>query len=110
MAVAVGCSLILITALVCVPNGLVSRLFQVHPLPAIGLISYSLYLWHVPLRDLAPHVPYGPYQVRIVLAVLMTFAVAIASAVLVEEPILRRVKSRLRARATRRAEAAAAPA
>lgn len=69
------------------PGNLAGRLLSLRPLVAIGLISYSLYLWHQPVfafarlrsMDMLPGWSYG-------LLVALVFALAIASYFLVEQP------------------------
>lgn len=68
-------------------DGLVRALFQLWPLHFIGLISYSLYLWHWPvIYARLPFVAHLPMAVRMVLV----FFIAYASFQLVERPFLRR--------------------
>src|SRR6266508_969143 len=72
------------------PGGWVRRIFSPPPLPAIGRISYGLYLWHWPL-----FVAISPERVHLhgawLLALRMaaTFVAAILSYRLVELPIRR---------------------
>ncbi len=72
------------------PGGWVRRIFSTPPLPAIGRISYGLYLWHWPL-----FVAISPERVHLhgawLLALRMaaTFVAAILSYRLVELPIRR---------------------
>lgn len=68
-------------------DGLVRALFSLKPLRFIGLISYSLYLWHWPvLYAKVPLVAPIPIAGRVALV----FLVAYASFQLVERPFLRR--------------------
>lgn len=68
------------------PESRVARLLGVRPLVAIGLISYSLYLWHWPLMVFGGYYasePYGP--IRIAMA-LIAFPIAWLSWRYVELP------------------------
>ncbi|MEO6218395.1 MAG: acyltransferase family protein [Sphingomonas sp.] len=68
------------------PGSRVARLLAVRPLVAIGLISYSLYLWHWPLMVFGGYYasePYGP--IRIAMA-LIAFPIAWLSWRYVELP------------------------
>ena len=75
----------------------VAQIIAARPLVQIGLISYSLYLWHHPilvftrLNDLGP-VPEGTAKL---LAILVSFALAWLTFVLVERPFRRPGKSAL---------------
>jgi peptidoglycan/LPS O-acetylase OafA/YrhL len=73
----------------------VSRALSLRPLAFIGLISYSLYLWHVPILVLFGYgsgVP--PTALQTAVLMLASFLVAMASWWLVEQPFRR--KTRLR--------------
>jgi peptidoglycan/LPS O-acetylase OafA/YrhL len=69
-------------------RGPVRSALSIQPLPAIGLISYGLYLWHWPIyvllsparTDLSGHK-------LLALRLVVSFAVAIVSYVVVERPI-----------------------
>lgn len=91
-------------------DGLTSRLFQIRPLPAIGRISYGLYLWHLPVATLLHGRVPTRYYAQLTLVMALTFAAAILSAMFVEEPVLRRVKARLRDRSASTAQSPAHPA
>lgn len=61
--------------------------FELPPLRFIGLISYSLYLWHVPFIDsILPNVGVWPLALRVVAA----FVMAYLSYQCVERPFLKR--------------------
>jgi peptidoglycan/LPS O-acetylase OafA/YrhL len=69
-------------------TGPVRSLLSVPPLPAIGLISYGLYLWHWPIFVwLSPDRTGLEGHRLLALRLVVTFAVAILSFRLVERPI-----------------------
>lgn len=68
----------------------VGRLLSLQPVVFIGLISYSLYVWHWPVFAFARYVADGPITPTIALtAMASAFLLAILSWHLVEEPIRR---------------------
>src|SRR5436190_9130628 len=71
--------------------GLLGSVLSIGPLVWIGRISYGLYLWHWPITVwLVPsRVSLGPNALNL-LRLAVTFAAAILSFVLVEQPIRRR--------------------
>ncbi len=76
--------------------GRLSRALSIAPLRHIGRISYSLYLWHLPILLLGPrHVPHGWLGTVILLAVC--YVTAAASYYLIELPFIAlRAPSRVR--------------
>jgi peptidoglycan/LPS O-acetylase OafA/YrhL len=81
------------------PGGTASRLLGLAPLVAIGLVSYSAYLWHQPILGflaIGGHEPRGAAAIAGV--VLATLLVAAVSWRLVEQPFRRRTLPRLPAR------------
>ena len=61
----------------------------VHPVATrLGGLSYSLYLWHWPVGVIAAAL-LGPGPVRTVTVLVLSFALALASSALVEEPVRR---------------------
>lgn len=84
-----------IAASVLVPNGLLARLLGASPLVAIGKRSYGIYLWHFPvfvivdtefggLRSL------GAWQILV--AAILSVALAAASYRFVEQPLIARFR------------------
>lgn len=78
---------------------LVGRLLSLRPVVLIGLMSYSLYLWHWPvivylnftgLPFAIPFLPAGSGAVRHGAAIILSFAIAFASWQLVEKPFRKR--------------------
>ena len=81
-------------------RGPVRTLLAVPPLPAIGLISYGLYLWHWPIYVwLSPDRTGLAGHRLLALRLVVTFAVAILSFRLVERPIREQRLSWIRGRA-----------
>ena len=70
---------------------LMSRLLSFKPVVFIGKISYSLYLWHFPVLVLTTPVSEigNPNIIFVILRVILTFALATASYVFVETPIIK---------------------
>ena len=69
--------------------------FQLKPLVLLGLISYGVYLWHLPILFAIRY--YGPHWndvVKVVVAVTATLALSIASWFLVERPFMRLILPR----------------
>lgn len=63
------------------------RLLAAKPLVWIGLISYSLYLWHQPLFAFLRMKTIGePHQFQFIVAIAMTFILSMLSYRLVEKP------------------------
>jgi peptidoglycan/LPS O-acetylase OafA/YrhL len=82
------------------------------PLAGLGLISYGIYLWHLPLILLVRQVGLLPatFAPRFVLVLLLAIGAGTLSWILVERPIIRLMAARrdhMRALPDRRASAAA---
>jgi peptidoglycan/LPS O-acetylase OafA/YrhL len=73
------------------------RLLNSRPMTALGVLSYSLYLWQQPFLDAGGPLPMSRWPANIPLA----FACAVASYFLVERPFLR-LKDRIGWRASHR--------
>ncbi len=68
-------------------QGTVNRLLGNAPLVGVGLISYSLYLWHWPLLSFARIISANPLHPRtVIILTAIAFAGATASYFLVEKP------------------------
>lgn len=74
------------------PEGWASRILNLKPFVAIGVLSYSLYLWQEPFLFFLPHTWATSFPQNIALA----FSAALASYFIIERPILR-LKDRLTA-------------
>jgi peptidoglycan/LPS O-acetylase OafA/YrhL len=72
-------------------GGGVARLLSMRPLVFFGLISYSLYLWHWPVRAFARYWELGaPDFAQKLLMVAASIGLAVGSYYLVEQPFRRR--------------------
>ena len=70
------------------PDGLAARILTVPPLPALGLVSYGVYLWHWPVFLVVDGRTTGLIGTRLWLVRCgITIAIACASYTLVERPI-----------------------
>ncbi|WP_367783826.1 acyltransferase family protein [Mesorhizobium marinum] len=68
----------------------VNRGLSLQPIVGVGLISYSLYLWHWPLLSFGTYVAMGPLSaVDATLVVAVSFLAAVASYRYVERPFRR---------------------
>jgi peptidoglycan/LPS O-acetylase OafA/YrhL len=109
----IGFALVVVAAVA--GGGAGVRWMSVRPLAWVGLVSYGVYLWHVPLLLFARRVGVMPdnFFVTLALALPPVLAVSAASWYFVERPLTERA-SRARARRGRRTarsrlEAHAAP-
>jgi hypothetical protein len=69
----------------------VSRALSLKPVVFVGLISYSLYLWHWPLLVFARYVNFGPLNtVQVLLMVAASFLLAALSWAFIEQPSRRK--------------------
>jgi hypothetical protein len=99
--VAVASVAVVVGALV---PGPVRWLLERRPLPAIGLISYGLYLWHWPIYlTLTPGRTHVDGTALVALRVAVSFVVATLSFVLVERPLRHGTLWARRERRSRRA-------
>ena len=88
MAVAACAVAAVLAHIALAPGGLSARLLSVPPLPALGLISYGVYLWHWPVFLALNAERTGQHGVTLfALRCVITVGIAIASYVLVERPI-----------------------
>jgi peptidoglycan/LPS O-acetylase OafA/YrhL len=110
-----GLGFALIVGAAVVGGGIATRWMSVRPLAWVGLVSYGVYMWHVPLIlfgrrfDLLP----SAYPLRLLAVVVPVLLVAAASWYLVERPFItwagRRRPSRSPGRRQAQLEARAAP-
>lgn len=83
-------SAVLIYRVVHQPDGLMVRLLSTRPFVVVGRLSYALYLWHAPLRDIVtPRLGALPGPLRPMTVMILSYAAASISYVLVERPALR---------------------
>lgn len=78
---------LIIINLVLTETGILHAVVKSRPLVWIGRISYGLYLWHYPMFKWSKYLN-APWPVKLVLAVLATFAVTSLSFYLMERPLL----------------------
>jgi peptidoglycan/LPS O-acetylase OafA/YrhL len=90
------CFAVIIGHLYCVPTTGVARLLRTQPLPALGRISYGLYIFHYPIFFVVRRTVHDEPTAAIT-AVALSLATAVASYVLVERPVLR-LKAKVAAR------------
>jgi peptidoglycan/LPS O-acetylase OafA/YrhL len=76
------------------PQGVVMRALRLRPVVFVGQISYSLYLWHWPVFVLLRWTTGIETLAERVVAVVLTFALAIASYYFIERPPRRLAKVR----------------
>jgi peptidoglycan/LPS O-acetylase OafA/YrhL len=84
---AVLCGLVILAA---VNDGLVTRLLALGPFVFVGRISYSLYLWHVPVFAAAASTRYGDIPGSSVVATALAMMAATLSFYVVEQPLRHR--------------------
>jgi peptidoglycan/LPS O-acetylase OafA/YrhL len=94
---AIVCGLLILAVL---DNGIISRLLSVQPLVFIGRISYSLYLWHVPVLAALGATAYDGTPGRSTVAVVGILGIAAGSYSLVERPLRNRWAEPRQPRAT----------
>jgi hypothetical protein len=83
---------VIISHITLVPDGLTARVLSVPPLPALGRISYGIYLWHWPVFLAANAGRTGLHGAPLfTLRCLITLGIATLSYVAVERPIRSRV-------------------
>ena len=91
---AVAGGLLVLAAATVAPSP-VRRALELQPLPWLGRISYSLYLWHLPIFEQLASWRGGDDLVGIaVLGIPLSLAAGFASHVLVERPLLRGIPRR----------------
>ncbi len=74
-------------------SSITSRLLSSKPLVFVGLISYSLYLWHWPVLAFAKYVFLALDPTSVIAALVASFILAMASWKWIETPIRRRVST-----------------
>jgi len=75
--------------------GPLRRSLSWRPVVWVGVISYGMYLWHWALLSMSLTLGYRHLAVRLLVAFVLTPAVAAASFYLVERPVRRRVRRHL---------------
>lgn len=79
---------LIIINLVLTEKGILHTVLESRLLVWVGRISYGLYLWHYPMFKWLKYLN-APWPVKLVLAVLATFAITSLSFYLMERPVLR---------------------
>jgi peptidoglycan/LPS O-acetylase OafA/YrhL len=104
-----GLGFALVVAAVVVGGGGATRWMSVRPLAWVGLVSYGVYMWHVPLLLFARSIGVFPHSYAVRLAVILgpVLLAAAASWYLVERPA---IAWAARPRASRRADREGRPA
>ena len=70
-------------------SGLVRRTLECRPLRFVGIISYSVYLWHIPVVNLVRFNVKTHSTLTVLLIVSVTLLVSAASQVLIEKPFMK---------------------
>jgi peptidoglycan/LPS O-acetylase OafA/YrhL len=84
------CAAVAVLAVVREPAGPLLRVLSLRPLVALGLVSYSVYVWHFPVFEIVATNASGQAPaLRVVLAVAITLVVAALSYRFIERPFLR---------------------
>lgn len=111
----VGLGVFLVVIGLCLGMPWLRAIFSVTPLRLVGVVSYSIYLWHAPLirnwvsfTGLKTLPPAEHYQVLLLITVVSVFLIACCSYLAVEKPFM--LMARRQARAQREKAAARAQA
>ena len=80
--------LILLIQLVCLARTSL-RWLEVRPLRWLGRISYSLYLYHLPVITLVNHYVHARWRVQLVCSIILSLLAAVVSREWIEKPFLR---------------------
>jgi peptidoglycan/LPS O-acetylase OafA/YrhL len=101
-----GLGFALVVAAAVAGGGAATRWMSVRPLAWVGLVSYGVYMWHVPLILFARRVDVfpGAFVPRVLMMLVPVLLVAAASWYLVERPLIAWAARPRLGRAERRAE------
>ena len=74
-------------------TAVLNKIFSFKPFVAIGLISYSLYLWHWPVLVFNEYIQFSDAsKLSVIIALLISFLLAIGSYFFVEKPFRKNTK------------------
>ncbi len=90
---------VVLAAVECRPRTVAGRLLSIPPLPALGRVSYGVYLWHWPVFRVMTHAHTGLLGLPLLAArIAVTLAIAATSYRYLEQPVLRGAINRRRLR------------
>ena len=70
-------------------TGLTNRILSFKPLRFVGVVSFSAYLFHIPVLNFVAYSDYFPHKLRMVIFVILTLLFSTVTYLLVERPLSR---------------------